>query len=115
MEVSFILSKDELYTLISIMGERTVAGKRFVEQALTDAVLCDLSGLADKALGRTTKDGIELETVTRMIVDAIAKADRAELFGEIWKIDAPWLSLECECCQYREGHWKVTPIRGAEQ
>ena len=112
MDVSFILSSDELFTLISLMPEQTEAGRRFADNALSEAVLCDLTGLEEKKLARISKEGVELEPVIHMLADAMARADSAELHGDIWEIHSSWVSLQCIRYKYRQGHWKVTPVRG---
>jgi len=110
MEVSFILSNDELYTLLKIAKEKTKAGKRFIDEALHDAKLCDLSGLIEKKLARSTNGDLELEPVLRMVTDAISRATSAELQEEVWNIRSPWVDLLCENYPYHEGHQRITPV-----
>jgi hypothetical protein len=58
MDVSFILSTDELFTLISKVNNQTQAGCVFLKTALAGAQESDLSMLAEKNLARI--DGEEL-------------------------------------------------------
>jgi len=110
MEVSFILSKDELLTLIVSMPELSEAGEKFVEKALFDAEINDLSGLFEKNMAKQSGDEIELEPIVQMIVDSIATADSCELNDDTWIINSPWLLLECTKNPYLDNSWKITPI-----
>ena len=111
MEISFILSADEIFTLISQVPEQTEAGARFAKDALTDASLCDLSGIVEKKLARMAGEELTLTSAASMVVDAIARADSAEYDNEAWNIKSPWISLRCESYPYRGGHWKITPLK----
>ena len=110
MDVSFILSTDELFTLISLMGSQSEAGRVFIEKALTGAQRCDLSILAEKNHARIEGDELELAPVMRMLIDAISNAERAEYNGSFWEIDSGWVSLQCEKYPFMEEHWKLSPI-----
>ena len=112
MDISFILSKNELFTLISMMPGRTDAGARFIELALSGAVLCDLNGLKEKKLARIVNDKPEPVSVIRMIADSVSRADSAQLQDGAWKISSPWALLRCEACPYQEGHIRITVIEG---
>ena len=82
MDISILLSKNELFTLISLEQNHSEAGRRFAEAALAGAERCDLSGLAERKLAkRVGADGLELAPVVRMIADALAHADEAEERG----------------------------------
>lgn len=113
MDVSFILSSDELYTLIFLTPEVTEAGRRFSDEALSDAIVCDLSGLVEKNLARRVKDELDLEPVLRLVADAVSNADSVEFNGEIWSIRSARLSLLCQRYAYHENHWKITPLKEA--
>jgi hypothetical protein len=115
MDVAFLFSNDELFTMISLMPSHTEAGQRFFESALGSAEMCDLSGLVDKKLARFVGNEIALEPAVRMVADAIARADSAEYNENVWVIHSPWVSLQCENYTYREGYWKVTPFEEATQ
>jgi len=110
MDVSFILSSDELYTLISLMPVRTEAGARFVKEALSGARLCDLSGLLEKKLARQVGGELELAAVVRMLSDAISRADSALNHDGVWEIITPWVSIRCEDYPYQDSHFKITPL-----
>jgi len=110
MEVSFILSSDELYTLILLSGEMTEAGQQFCDKTLHDAQANDLSGLIEKNLAKKVEDELELEPVLRMISSAISQADNTELNNGVWSIRSPWVDLRCEKYQFNENHWKITPV-----
>ena len=111
MDISFILSTDEVFTLISMIDDKTEAGELFSSEALPGAGYCDLSGLVDKKLARVAGDELELAPVLRMLADAIARASSIERSGEAWSIRSPWVSLRCEEYPYREGHLKITPVK----
>jgi len=110
MEVSFILSDNELYTLATIAQEKTEAGQRFIDEALNNAKLCDLSGLIEKKLARYTGGELELEPVLRMVIGAISGATSAKLHGEVWNIGSSRVDILCEDYPYHEGHRRITPV-----
>ena len=114
MEVSFLLSLDELYTLIALTPEVSKAGRRFCDEALSGAEICDLSGLVEKKLAHRMEDELVIEPVLRMVCGAISKADSAEVNGEAWSICSPWVALQCEKYAYHEDHWKITPVKEAD-
>ena len=113
MDVSFILSSDELYTLMFLAPEISEAGRSFINKALTGAEICDLSGLVEKSLARRVEDELDLEPVLRLIADALSNAGNARLNGEVWSISSPWVSLLCEKYTYNDNHWKITPVKEA--
>ena len=102
MDVSFILSTDEFFTLLSLYPEHSEAGRRFADDALQDAALCDLSGLTEKNLARSAGGEMELAPVIGMVADSIAHADSAEEYNGVWNISAPDIMLRCEKYAYRE-------------
>jgi len=112
MDISFILSLDELFTLISLSGAKSDAGKHFVEEALPGAAFCDTNGLVEKKFAKMTDGELDLVPVLRMVADAIAKANSIVQRGEGWDIRSPWVSLHCERSIYCEGHMKITPMKG---
>jgi len=114
MEISFILSTDEIYTLMSLFPDHTDDGRRFAAEALSGATPCDLSSLVDKKLAKPVSDKLEVAPVIRMLIDAIARADIAEIHDDVWSITSPWVSLRCEKYPYQEGFWKITPHNGDE-
>ena len=109
MDVSFILSADELFTLLSLYPEQSKAGRSFADAALQDAALCDLSGLTEKNLARLAGGELDLAPVIGMVADAIAHADSAEERDGVWNVSAPDIILRCEKYAYREETWKITP------
>jgi len=111
MDVSFILSSDELYTLIYLAPEVSAAGRRFSDEALEGAEICDLSGLVEKNLAHRVGDELDLEPVLRMVAGAVSNADSAEFHGNVWSIRSPWVSLLCERYAYHENSWKITPLK----
>lgn len=111
MEMSFLLSDDEVFTLMSLAPGRTEAGQSFADGALDGAKLCDLSGLVDKSLARRSGDELELIPVIRMVADALSRADFALRDGEVWEVGSPWLNLLCERYAFRDGYWKITPMK----
>ena len=113
MDVSFILSADELFTLISMMNGQTEAGKEFIEKALADAEICDLTGLKEKKLAHIEGDELELAPVMQMMIDTISNASNAENHGDYWEIESAWVTLRCEGYPFKEGYWKISPIKGA--
>jgi len=113
MDVSFILSTDELFTLISQMSNQTQAGKAFVDKALAGAQISDLSMLPEKNLARVDGEELTLAPVVQMLIDAISNASRAEYNGKHWEIDSGWVILQCERYPFIEEHWKLTPKKGA--
>ena len=113
MDVSFILSTDELFTLISQMNNQTQAGKAFAEKALAGAQESDLTILAEKNLARIDGEELILAPVVQMMVDTISNANRTEYNGKHWEINSDWVTLQCEIYPFIERHWKLTPIKGA--
>lgn len=109
METSFILSDDEIFTLMSLAANRTEPGARFAREALPYAGMCDLSGLVEKKLARLVEGKLEIEPVIDMLADAIAQATAAERRDDAWQITSPWIALRCEKYIYKEAHWKITP------
>jgi len=114
MDVSFILSADELYTLISLIPDMTISGKHFCDEALAGAEICDLSGLIHKNMAKQVEDELELEPVLRMISSAVSKATSAEHHDGIWSIRSEWIDLRCEKYPYHDNHWKVTPVNSGK-
>jgi len=112
MDISFILSFDELFTLISLIPGRTEAGARFVETALSGALLCDLNGLVEKKLATRAGSELEIALVVRMLSDAISRADSAEVRDGVWEIHSPWVSLRCEAYPYQDKQYLITPLEG---
>lgn len=110
MEISFLLSGDELLTLISVNSEITKAGQHFITNALEGSEICDLLSLADKNLAKSINDELEIEPVVRMIADALAHADSSELKDDSWDIKSELINLKCQKYPYRDGYWKVTPV-----
>jgi len=115
MDVSFVLSADELFTLISQMNKQTEAGKTFVEKALKNAEICDLSNLEEKNLAGIGGDELILVPVMHMLINAISNATGAEDKDSYWEIDSDWVTLHCERYPYKEEHWILSPIKGAEE
>jgi len=113
MDVSFILSQNELYTLLSAEPKRTEAGAVFLETALSGAERCDLSGLVERKLARRVSSGPEPAPVIAMLSCAISQADSAEESGGIWEISSQWLSIRCEAYPYQEEHLKITLLEGS--
>jgi len=114
MDVSFILSAEEFFTLISLVPDATEAGQQFRNEVLGGAEICDLSGLIEKNMARRVEDELVLEPVLRMISSAVAKADSAEVHNGIWSIRSPWVELRCEKYLYHKNHWKITPVNTKE-
>ena len=116
MDISFILSADEIFTLMSLFPEHTEAGKRFINDALVQAKPCDLSSLAEKKMTRLTGGDYELAPVVRMIADSMARADSSDFIEGVWYIRSPWILLRCEEYPYRERHWRISPLyEGADE
>jgi hypothetical protein len=114
MEVSFILKADELFTLMSLVPERTKAGQKLYDEAVSGFSICDLSGLVEKNLARFVEDELVLDPVLSMISSALSTADSARLYDEVWDIKSKWINLQLEKYKYNEEHWKITPLRGKE-
>lgn len=110
MKVSFILSADEVFTLASLTSEHTEAGRYFLDEVLTGAEICDLTGLVEKKLARQVGGEIELSPVLRMVAGALSRADSAARHGEAWEVRSPWVTLLCEKYIYRDKHFKITPV-----
>ena len=115
MDIAFILSADEITTLLSHFPDHTRAGERFINDALPNAGLCDLSSLAGKNLATLTDGKLELAPVLRMAADAIARADSAVNNDGVWDIRSPWICLRCEEYPYNDGYWKITPVNNEEE
>ena len=119
-EVSFILSRDELYTLVLLSGEPSEAGRDFVAGVLAGAVQNDLLGLVEKKMAHEQNGKILLEPVVRMLGAAVCKADKvdvAESKGKkskndgIYTIYSPWLKLRCERYARIADCIKLTPLK----
>lgn len=111
MDVSFILSANEIFTLMQLIPSHTEAGQLFIKEALVGAEACDLAGLIERDLARCVRDEISLEPIIRMVADTIALAESAQVHEGVWKISAPWLSLICKPDRYRKGHFIITPVQ----
>ena len=111
MEISFILTYDELFTLATAATELSQAGEHFLRDALPDAQKCSLDGLVDKKMAHYVGDKIELSPVIRMIADAIAKADTVVLSNGNWIIQSSWIKLKCEKYPFQDNCFKVVPLK----
>lgn len=111
MDVSFILSANEVFTLMQLIPSHTEAGQLFAKEALAGAEVCDLAGLIERDLARCVRGEINLEPIIRMVADTIALAESAQVHEGVWKISAPWLSLICKPDRYRKGHFMITPVQ----
>ena len=112
MDVSYILSGDELFTLMSLVSNHTDAGKLFLAEVLSDAECCDLEGLAQKKMAKYCPDGqMELAPVIRMLSESLACADKAEQQENGWLVSSPWVNVSCEVYPHKEKHFKLTPIK----
>ena len=115
MDVSFILSENELFTLMSLAPDPSEAGRAFAEAALAGAQRCDLGGLADRKLAKHVGGGgLELAPAIRMIADALAHADSVEESGGgggSWVVRSRWVTLRCERYPYQDGHLRVIPLK----
>jgi len=114
MEVSYILSSDELYTIIIHDQDFSDAGRKFCNEALNNATICDLTGLIEKKLAQQREDELELEPVLKMISIAISKANSAEQQNNIWIVTSPWITLLLKQYKHQENHWKITPVKEAQ-
>jgi len=114
MDISFILSTDEIFTLMSIARMRSAEGEAFITEALADAEICDLSGLVEKKFARYTNGELSIDPIVRMIADSLAMAESIAIREESWFVNAPWVSLIIQVCEYRKDHWKITPIQKGE-
>ena len=110
MDISFIMSSDEIFTLMSLFPDQTEHGKRFAAEALTGAKPCDLSSLAEKNLAKLINGNLELAPAVRMVGNALAQADSASIHDDAWDISSPWVALRCEMYPYQERHWRITPV-----
>ena len=115
MDIAFILSADEIITLLSQFPDHTEAGERFISNALPNALFCDLSSLAEKNLAALTDGKLELAPALRMAIDAIARAESADNNDGVWDIRSLWVFLRCEEYSYNEGYWKITPVNNEEE
>jgi len=116
MDISFLLSSDELLTLMSLAHGRSEAGQRFADEALSGAQPCDLSGLVDKKLARIFRGELDIAPVVRMVADSLSLADTAapqEDGG--WMVRARWASLYCEPYPYQNRYWKITPVKEGQR
>jgi len=111
MEVSFILKTDELFTLLSLAPERSNAGQKLYDEAVSGANVCDLSGLIEKKLALLIEDELVIDPVLHMISSALSVADSAELHDDVWDIKSKWIDLHLEKYKYNEDHWRITPLR----
>ena len=111
-EISFIFTRDELYTLILLHGEPAEAGKRFIAEALAKAAPSDLLGLVDKKMAHEQNGKIAIEPVIRMLGAAICKADRIDHANDdIYIIYSPWITVKCERYPKIENCMKLTPVK----
>ena len=116
MDVSFIMSADEIYTLMSIFPDHTEAGKLFAQEALPGAEFCDIAGLVQKKLAKKHANGqTELSPVISMCMQALAQADSAERQGDCWLIHSPWITLCCEAYTFNDKHYRITPMKDSNR
>ncbi|MCL2820285.1 MAG: hypothetical protein FWD38_05580 [Oscillospiraceae bacterium] len=115
MDISFIFTADEIFTLASMINNHSPAGKEFIGNALTDAQICDLSSLAEKEHAQINGDKLELEPVIRMVFDTVTKAVRVVNVDDYWMIYSNRLTLKCEKYRFKENSWKISPIKGAAE
>ena len=114
MDVSYIFSADELFTLISLIPDRSDAGQRFCEDALADAALCSLDGLGAKKMAKQHPGNqLELAPVIRMITETLAKAESLERIKNGWLLRSPWITVSCEAYPHLERHYLITPLEEA--
>lgn len=112
MEVSYIISEDELFTLISMTSNHTDAGRLFCAEVLSEAKVCDLDGLVDKNIAvKRANNQVELTPVFNMFIDSLAQADSIQNVGNSWIIQSPWITLRCEAYPFIEKHIKITPMK----
>ena len=112
MDVSYILSADELFTLMSLFPDHSEAGKAFVADALRDAKICGLDEPVKKEMAKIYPSGeIELSPIIRMLTDALAHASDVRQTENGWICHSPWITVKCDVYAYKEGHYKLTPIK----
>ena len=120
LEVSFMLSRDELYTLVLLSGEPTEAGKYFISEALAGASPDDLSGLIEKKMAHGHGEKIVVEPVIRMLGASICKAEKIDFInlgnesGGTYVVCSPWIKIRCEPYPRIENCLKLTPEKPDE-
>ena len=127
MDISYIFSKDELYTLVYALqnvktaqsetaedksaGEMNAGEKPIMPDFLQNAQLCDLARLAEKDMVKLYEDGqAEISPIIRMLIDAIAFPDNAENSKQGWVFKSNWITVKCETYPYKDNHYKLTPL-----
>lgn len=112
MDVLFLFSRDELYTLIC--GHKlTDAGQRFVDTVLEGAKKDALSHIVEKRFAVRRGETILLEPVISMLIESIAKADTFSGDASLCELTSPWVSVRCETDPHAQDGFKLTPLPGA--
>lgn len=115
MDVSYIMSVDEIFTLMMLIPEHTAPGEQFISEALTGADNCALDELEGKKMAKRTDDGrIELAPVISMFIETLAKASAVERAESGWIVRSQWITLHCEPYPYKDKHYILTPMKGDE-
>lgn len=94
LNVSFLFSRDELYTLVK-KYDLSDAGKAFMDKVLLDAREDDLSGFVQKQLAKAQDGKILLEPVICMIAESIASAIEFWEKDGCYEIKSEWVALKC--------------------
>lgn len=111
IEISFIMSRDELYTLILLNGEPSEWGKNFVETELGGAQKNNLLNLADKRMASFRDGKLFIEPVIRMMGAAICKTYKTEKMDGVYIIYSQWINIRYEIYSQIEGYVRLTPIK----
>ena len=110
MDISYIFSADELFTLVSAMFNNP-EGENSVPEFLKDAKACDLDRLVKKGMAKTFSNGeIELTPIVNMLIDALAFPDNIQEINTGFIFESNWIKVKCETYPFNENHYKLTPI-----
>jgi hypothetical protein len=111
LDVSYILSFDELLTLLTLAKTQTNECRHFADSVLTDAKLIPLNGLITKGLATRIDGKIRIDTVLRMLIDTIATAETIEERKECWHLKGEHINVNIALYPHIARHIKIIPIQ----
>jgi hypothetical protein len=111
MTVSFILSIDEIYTLMSLVPEHTDAGSRLLAEVFAGGKTDGLTELIDKKLAHNINGTLELTPALRMIAFTLARPEELIAKQGFYLVRSAWIKLKLEKYTYKDGHYRITPLK----
>ncbi len=109
LEIAFIISKNELFTLLQNTSQLSDSGIAFVKQVLNRSQIDDLNGLVEKKLAYIREGEVWIQPVIRMLVAGIARANGFESIDNGWRFDSLGMYIECLNYEHHPDHIKLIP------